>query len=135
MSSCTDHRVLVAGGFGGSGVGDVATAELFDPATGAFAPACMTAAREGHTATLLANGKVLITGGSTQSVGRADAELFDPTTGTFTATGPMATVRTFHTATLLSSGKVLIAGGFLGERPPLPKPTTRAPGLSPPRET
>jgi hypothetical protein len=115
VSSCTDHRVLVAGGFGGSGVGDVATAELFDPATGVFAPTSnMTAAREGHTATLLANGKVLITGGTTQYVGRADAELFDPTTGTFTATGSMATVRTFHTATPLSSGKVLIAGGFFG---------------------
>jgi hypothetical protein len=54
---------------------------------------------------------VLITGGSTQSAGRADAELFDPTTGTFAATGPMAAVRTYHSATRLSSGKVLIAGG------------------------
>lgn len=115
VSSCADRRVLVAGGFGGGGVGDVATAELFDPATGTFAPAGhMTAAREGHTATLLANGKVLITGGSTQSAPRADAELFDPITGTFTATGAMAMARFFHTATLLSSGKVLIAGGAPG---------------------
>jgi Galactose oxidase, central domain len=110
-SSCTDHRVLVAGGFGGNGE-DLATAELFDPATGTFAPTGnMTAAREFHSATLLANGKVLITGGQTQSVVRADAELFDPATGTFTATGNMAAPRVLHTATLLKNGNVLIAGG------------------------
>lgn len=113
-TACTDHRVLVAGGFSGA-VDDVATAELYDPATGTFVPTGnMTAPREGHTATLLASGKVLITGGTTQGAGRADSELYDPTTGRFTATGSMAMVRTFHTATLLSSGKVLIAGGFFG---------------------
>jgi len=67
----------------------------------------------GHTATLLPNGKVLITGGwfpkpfSLSSM----AELYDPSTETFTPAGSMSIPRALHTATLLRSGKVLIAGG------------------------
>ncbi|BCM88811.1 hypothetical protein IAD21_00653 [Abditibacteriota bacterium] len=64
----------------------------------------MTAARQNHTATLLGNGKVLITGGS--------ADTYDPSTKTFTATtGAMISGRSNHTATLLGNGKVLLAGG------------------------
>jgi hypothetical protein len=63
--------------------------------------------RSGHSATLLANGKVLIVGG-----GDASAELFDPATGNFTPTGSMTTTRYGATATLLANGKVLITGGF-----------------------
>ena len=62
-------KVLIAGGFNSTEV--LATAEIFDPATGTFtATGNMTAARFSHTATLLengpaaTNGKVLITGGS-----------------------------------------------------------------------
>ena len=71
----------------------------------------MGTGRAGQTATLLANGKVLITGGYNATQVLATAELFDPASGTFSSTGDMTTPRFTHTATLLQNGKVLIAGG------------------------
>jgi hypothetical protein len=76
--------------------------------------------RAAHTATLLANGKVLIAGGFNSADNLATAELFDPATGTFAPTGAMTAARSLHTATLLdhgpaaTNGKVLITGGSIG---------------------
>jgi hypothetical protein len=64
-----------------------------------------------NTATLLANGEVLIAGGSNGVDVVSSAELFNPQTGSFTPTGSMNTGRSIHTATLLQNGKVLITGG------------------------
>ncbi len=104
------------------GAGDVAYPAVLDPrwtTTGN-----MVSARQDHTATLLANGKVLVTGGrisNTGTTGLATAELFDRATGLWTATGSMTGGRWFHsavqlgtTASTTTSGKVLIAGGITG---------------------
>ncbi|MDH4335110.1 MAG: hypothetical protein OEW24_07625 [Chloroflexota bacterium] len=113
-----DGRVLIAGG-GSAGWTPgqfAASAEIYDPKTDTFtATGPMTDARALHTATLLDDGRVLITGGfnnyDTGGTSLASAELYDPKTGTFTATGSMADARTFHGAALLSDGRVLVTGG------------------------
>lgn len=130
-----DGRVLIAGGYDCGRAGEDGiwpTAEVFDPATGAFsATGSMHTGREFHTATLLADGRVLIAGGYTvpppaaaggvtlASVRTAEsaasvlktAELYDPATGRFSTTGSMTTIRDNHTATLLEDGRVLVVGG------------------------
>src|SRR5207247_2062615 len=70
-------------------------------------------ARDRHTAILLPNRKVLVTGGYNGS-GLASAELYNLVSGTWTATGSLGTARYEHTATLLPNHKVLVAGGFDG---------------------
>jgi hypothetical protein len=106
--------VLVTGGGTalGQGATETATAELYDPISNKFSSTNnMTASRVGHTATLLGNGKVLITGGVNVNATLATAELYDPATGAFASTGSMADARLGHTATLLGNGMVLVAGG------------------------
>ncbi|PYK58642.1 MAG: hypothetical protein DME43_10880, partial [Verrucomicrobia bacterium] len=68
--------------------------------------------RTGHAATVLADGRVLITGGRDNAgIIVATAEVFDPANQTSTAIGVLNTPRIDHTATLLTDGRVLIAGG------------------------
>jgi Galactose oxidase, central domain len=132
-------KILVAGGFGW--VVDcedlltpvLSSAELYDPSSGTFTgTGSMVVARQGHTATLLQDGRVLVTGGKTQEGGSFSeatlkrAELYDPSIGRFTATGDMAIPRFAHTATLLANGIVLIAGGLDATDPNSPIATTTA---------
>ncbi len=75
----SDGRVLIAGGIRDFWEGIYATAELYDPTTGAFGPTgSMTTTRAWHTATLLADGRVLVTGGSDGSETLASADVFVP---------------------------------------------------------
>ncbi len=72
----------------------------------------MSAARIGHTATLLNNGLVLVAGGANGRGGiLAGAELYNPATGQWAVTGSMSAARAYHTATLLAGGEVLVTGG------------------------
>jgi hypothetical protein len=115
-----DGRVLIVGGRK-TLAGDLVTnsAEIYDPATGNFVPThgLMSVPRERHTATLLPNGMVLITGGNDYSgtyppAVHATAEIYNPTYDTFFPAGSMSLPRNHHSATLLGDGSaVLIAGG------------------------
>jgi WD40 repeat protein len=129
-----DGRVLFAGGADcvDQGPETIPANELYDPATGTFsAIGPLHAPRSRHTATLLADGRVLVTGGMPVQTGAGStsivlaafhtadtgtnmltsAELYDPATGTFSQTGSMRYFRDRHTATLLQDGRVLVVGG------------------------
>jgi hypothetical protein len=103
-----DCRVLI--------VGDNPTAETYDYVTGAFSPAGSEGAfqRSYHTATLLANGDVLIAGGEDVNGNPlTSASVYDPATGTFTPTAnPMSAAHIQGFAARLSDGRVLVGGGF-----------------------
>ena len=110
-------RIFVSGGLHDRDLVTVATSEIYDPATGMWTEtAPMAEARQKHVATLLADGRGLITGG-----GRPDgpyiksAEISDPVTDAWSSAGDMALGRTLHTAVLLDDGRVLVIGGK-GER-------------------
>ena len=82
---------------------------VYDPTANSWSDTtAMTAARTGHTATLLADGRVLLAGGDNPS-GLASAELYDPTSRTWSATGTMTAVHIRHVAVLLQDGRVLAA--------------------------
>jgi hypothetical protein len=116
----SNGTVLVAGGDGllgnpfidGVDSYPVASAEIFNPATGSWTPTgSMSAERDHHTATLLQNGTVMVTGcgGAFWS----SSEIYDPLTGTWSISGSLNTGRLAHTATLRPNGTVLVAGGII----------------------
>jgi len=114
-----DGRVLITGGHKGrrSAITIYSSAEIYNPASGTFSPTGnLTVRRHKHDATLLADGRVLIVGGSDEHDGRGtyrDGEIFNPSTGAFTGVGNMnaARYKLQGTTVLLRDGKVLIAGG------------------------
>ena len=117
-----DGRVLVAGGYDGfvenvgGGHVSLASAELFDQATGSFtAAAPMHVGRSGQTATLLDDGSVLVVGGWEQpghGEGTETAEIYDPAANAWTATPPPTDLQVVDTATFLGDGDVLVTGLF-----------------------
>jgi Galactose oxidase, central domain/Kelch motif len=118
-------KVLLVGGIGLAGQ-KLATAELYDPASAAInkisATGSMATPRWLNTITSMADGTILVVGGSSGTISGdvpsatylATAETYDPGTGLFTDLSPvqMSDTRGFHTTTLLADSSLLIAGGY-----------------------
>jgi hypothetical protein len=109
-----DGRVLVAGGRNGPDY--LASAEVFNPATGTFSAAgigSMGTEREAAVAAPLPDGRVLVAGGSSGGP-LSSAEAFDPATNGFSSAGvgSMVRKRDHGVAAPLPDGRVLIAGGY-----------------------
>jgi Kelch motif len=74
----------------------------------------MSISRYFHAATLLADGRVLITGGAIstpQTQTTNTAEIYDPATGSFSVITPMMYNHECQQSVLLNSGQVLLLGG------------------------
>lgn len=116
-----DGRVLLAGGR--PGVGSALELEVFDPQTQSFhgVPGKLPFPLWHQEATLLDDGRVLLTGGVAELQGvSSSAFLFDPATGDLHSLPPLAAPRVLHTSTRLADGRVLLAGGasaFLDAHP------------------
>src|SRR5262245_1067022 len=114
----TNEKVLIAGGepaYYDTGDFPLSRAELYDASTGTFTgTSSMRTARQGHSATLLPDGTILITGGRVNNFYDATplAELYSPSSGAFSGQLNMTASRGYHQATRLRDGRVLITGGL-----------------------
>lgn len=88
----------------------LSSAEVYDPTANTWsAVGSMAVARRGHTATALADGRVVILGGhNSGSLGVLAAEVYSA--GSFSAFGSLSAGHSGHTATLLG-GKILVSAG------------------------
>ncbi len=118
-----DGRVLVVGGLSQPGqlpTSSNSGAETYDPQTGSFTAAKpMAANRNGHSSTLLTDGRVLVAGGlrngdfslqNNTNMSLDSAEVFDPSTGVFSPTFPLA-IPGGGISALLPNGTVLLVNG------------------------
>jgi Kelch motif/Galactose oxidase, central domain len=114
-----DGRVLVVGGLtvtlqdGGLFPSLAREAEIYDPKADRWsATAPMGVSRLGQTATLLADGRVLVVGGQDEGVAIfKSTEIYDPPQDRWISAAPMAVARSGHVAALMPDGDVLVAGG------------------------
>jgi hypothetical protein len=110
-----DGRVLITGGSRRATGSDetVAHAQIYDRKTGAWTEAApMMTGRVGHTATLMADGRVLVVGGQVEGQYTRTAEIFDPVKGVWSRASTAPTERKAHAAVGLPDGKVLVVGGY-----------------------
>ncbi len=112
-----DGTVLVSGGCSEQSckAKTLTSSEIWrlDDNGGLFTPgATMTTPRHHHTATLLANGEVLLAGGTdATNATKAAAEIYFPVSRRFFEAPRMMDSRAYHVAVKLDSGNVLVAGG------------------------
>jgi len=109
-----DGRVVLAGGHNNSQV--IVGTEVFDPARRTWSDAGTLSVARDPTATLLADGRVLVAGGIDWYIGEgkayAVAELFDPSRGEWDITGSLSKPRYEARMVRLDDDRVLIVGGY-----------------------
>ncbi len=114
-TSLSDTKVLVLGGINALGEPtDQAMLLTFDPQSKAVnrkPVGRLAQARAGHSASALANGRILVVGGEDMVAATMSAELIDPGIGMSGQVAPMSQPRTRHGAAVLPDGKVLVMGG------------------------
>jgi hypothetical protein len=71
----------------------------------------LNTARHGHTATTLADGRVLVIGGENAGGALNSTEIYDPATRSFAYGGNLSGARAGHAAVRLGDGRVLVSGG------------------------
>jgi hypothetical protein len=106
--------------------------ELYDPKSGSFSalPDGMITTRQHHSATTLADGRVLLAGGQDAAGNVLGAsELFDPASGTFSTGASLHVPREDHVAVTLDDGRVVLLGGIVDASgsPTTPVPETYDP--------
>lgn len=109
----TDGRVLIAGGNGADGdTAPLATAEIYDPKTGAFSSTgSMSTARLRAGAARLSDGRVLIVGGEDANLNPTfSAEIYNPGSGSFSPTGSMTAAAFSVAAISMLDGRVFVVG-------------------------
>ncbi len=114
----SDGSVLVAGGSTvvateqGTAEVPTASAEIFAPAANVWFPANpLNAARTGHTATALADGRVLVAGGTGEQGALDSMEVFEPLEMAFRVAGLLSSARAEHAAALAGKTQVIVVGG------------------------
>jgi hypothetical protein len=118
-TALTDGRVLVVGGVSGPCcAAPLASAEIYDPSANTWsAVAAPLAEHMGHTASLLADGRVLVVGG----YGRTrfgPSEIYDPARDEWTIVPSPAEHWVYHDAVTLRDGRVLLTAGCLDDAKP-----------------
>ena len=117
-------KVLAAGGLVSFAVDNpLLSTNVYDAASNTWSLAGnLTVARNASTATLLADGSVLVVGGRTHSnASLASVERYDQTQDSWSAAADLSQSRSGHTATLLPNGKVLATGGNTSNQSALPE--------------
>lgn len=112
-------KVLACGGFYGTGVDDIRSDCLLitcekNAATCSAESKELAGPRRDHTATLLPDGNVFLSGGITEGGEYASAnEIYDATSNTtMTGQDSLSVPRKYHSALTLSDGRVAILGGY-----------------------